>query len=342
MSFTAGDVLGAAALNAALVAKRVRVAIATNVTLASAVENGDTLDGVVLATGDRVGLLGQTSGAECGIYVVAASGAPTRAVDFDSSTEVLPNTLIVVAEGTANKDSVWQLTTNGSITVGTTALVFFPIHLQGTATPEGAVTAPIGALFRRTDGSTGTTLYIKESGTGNTGWVAVAASGAYVQIAQTVLGSPAASIDFTSIAATYRDLLVVISGSTSVAAVGDDVLVRFNNDSTASNYITQSIQASSTTIAGVRLTAVAGLDAFPLPGATDANAGGGGQILIPNYRGTTLYKAALMNGGYANQYDYANVGEWKNTAAITRVTLLPSTGPNFATGTVATLYGIGS
>lgn len=177
MPFSAGEVLGAAALNASLFLKPVRVAIATNVTLASAVENGDTLDGVVLATNDRVALLGQTAGAENGIYTVNASGAPTRALDFDSSAEVLSGMCVVVSEGTANKDSIWQLTTNASITVGTTALVFFPIHLQGTGSPESVVTAPIGATFRRTDGSTGTTLYVKESGTGNTGWVAVGSSG---------------------------------------------------------------------------------------------------------------------------------------------------------------------
>lgn len=42
----------------------------------------------------------------------------------------------------------------------------------GTGNPEGVVTAPIGTLYTRLDGSTGTTLYVKESGTGNTGWVA--------------------------------------------------------------------------------------------------------------------------------------------------------------------------
>lgn len=42
----------------------------------------------------------------------------------------------------------------------------------GSATPEGAVTAPIGTLFLRLDGGASTTLYIKESGTGNTGWIA--------------------------------------------------------------------------------------------------------------------------------------------------------------------------
>lgn len=42
----------------------------------------------------------------------------------------------------------------------------------GAGTPEGAVTAPIGSLFTRTDGGANTTLYVKESGAGNTGWVA--------------------------------------------------------------------------------------------------------------------------------------------------------------------------
>jgi hypothetical protein len=43
---------------------------------------------------------------------------------------------------------------------------------SGTGTPEGAVTAQIGSMFMRRDGGAGTTLYVKESGTGNTGWVA--------------------------------------------------------------------------------------------------------------------------------------------------------------------------
>lgn len=43
---------------------------------------------------------------------------------------------------------------------------------SGAGTPEGAVTAPVGSLYTRTDGGAGTTLYVKESGTGNTGWVA--------------------------------------------------------------------------------------------------------------------------------------------------------------------------
>ncbi len=54
-----------------------------------------------------------------------------------------------------------------------------PLLLHGTGTPEGAVTAVIGTLFQRTDGGSGTTLYTKVSGTGNTGWELVSGSATY-------------------------------------------------------------------------------------------------------------------------------------------------------------------
>ena len=44
---------------------------------------------------------------------------------------------------------------------------------QGAGSPEGVITAPVGTLFLRSDGGASTTLYVKESGTGNTGWKAV-------------------------------------------------------------------------------------------------------------------------------------------------------------------------
>ena len=47
-----------------------------------------------------------------------------------------------------------------------------PRIIQGNGTPEGAVSAPKGSHFMRLDGGAGTSFYVKESGTGNTGWVA--------------------------------------------------------------------------------------------------------------------------------------------------------------------------
>lgn len=45
-------------------------------------------------------------------------------------------------------------------------------EFSGSGTPEGAITAVKGSSFKRTDGGSGTGFYVKESGTGNTGWVA--------------------------------------------------------------------------------------------------------------------------------------------------------------------------
>lgn len=47
-----------------------------------------------------------------------------------------------------------------------------PQDLFGAGSPEGVKTAPVGSTYRRTDGAANTSFYIKESGTGNTGWVA--------------------------------------------------------------------------------------------------------------------------------------------------------------------------
>lgn len=46
------------------------------------------------------------------------------------------------------------------------------LPVYGEGSPEGIATAPVGTLYLRTDGGTSTTLYVKESGAGNTGWVA--------------------------------------------------------------------------------------------------------------------------------------------------------------------------
>lgn len=46
------------------------------------------------------------------------------------------------------------------------------IDASGSGSPEGTYAAPVGSTYRRTDGGAGTSFYVKESGTGNTGWVA--------------------------------------------------------------------------------------------------------------------------------------------------------------------------
>lgn len=101
----------------------VRAATTAAGTLATSFANGQTVDGVVLATGNRILLKNQAAGADNGIYTVNASGAPTRATDADASAELI-SAAMFVEEGTANADKAFVCTNNTGIVVGTTALVF--------------------------------------------------------------------------------------------------------------------------------------------------------------------------------------------------------------------------
>lgn len=102
----------------------VRVASTANITIASALINGSTIDGVVVATGDRVLLKDQSTGSQNGIYVVVASGAAMRSGDADTSAKVMSGMTMFVSEGTANGGAVFTLTTANPIVLDTTSLTF--------------------------------------------------------------------------------------------------------------------------------------------------------------------------------------------------------------------------
>ncbi len=97
----------------------VRVAATGNVVLNGAQQ----IDGVAVIAGDRVLLTNQTLAKDNGLWIVA-NGDWVRATDANSSAKVTPGLTVMVEEGTANGDSLWHLTTNAPITLGTTALTF--------------------------------------------------------------------------------------------------------------------------------------------------------------------------------------------------------------------------
>lgn len=101
----------------------VRVATTGAGTLASSFANGSSVDSVTLVTGDRILIKNQASGAENGIYVVAASGAPTRATDADSANEMM-GAAVYVSNGTTNGGTRWVCNNTGTITLGSTSLTF--------------------------------------------------------------------------------------------------------------------------------------------------------------------------------------------------------------------------
>ncbi|WP_408980463.1 phage tail protein [Pseudomonas sp. B21-021] len=97
----------------------VRVAATANVVLNGAQQ----IDGVAVIAGDRVLLPNQTLAKDNGLWIVA-NGNWIRANDANVSAKVTPGLTVMVEEGTLNGDSLWHLTTNAPITLGTTALTF--------------------------------------------------------------------------------------------------------------------------------------------------------------------------------------------------------------------------
>ena len=99
--------------------KSVRAAATGPITL----RDGQLCDDVAVIAGDSVAAFFQANPAENGIYIVA-NGAWSRRADADVSAEVTPNLLVSIEEGTKYADTLWQLTTNAPIVLGTTALKF--------------------------------------------------------------------------------------------------------------------------------------------------------------------------------------------------------------------------
>jgi hypothetical protein len=109
----------------------VKAATTANIALSTDLENGDTLDGVTLATGNRVLVKNQTDKTENGIYVVKISGTPDRADDYNSAGEVDAGDFIFVEAGTTNAKTGY-VQTNLITTVGSDNIEFTQFSGAGT------------------------------------------------------------------------------------------------------------------------------------------------------------------------------------------------------------------
>ena len=196
----------------------VRAATTAAITIANQLENGDTLDGVTLATGDRVLVKDQSTGSENGIYIVAASGAPSRATDADSNSEVTPGMFTFVEEGTTNADSGWVCTNDGAITVGTTALTFSLFSVAGTIFAGDGLS------------KSGDTLNVNVA---NTGGIEIASDNLQIEIDSSVSGLDTSANGLALQAAISGAGLTFTTGVVAVGA-GDGITVNANDVALAS------------------------------------------------------------------------------------------------------------
>ncbi len=115
-----------------------RAATTANIDLTADLQNGDTLDGITLATNDKVLVKDQTDAKTNGIYKVVASGTASRDTDYDTVAE-LAGQLIVVQEGSTNADRIYLCTTDNSGSIGSVNITFSRVtpSYTGTVTSVG-------------------------------------------------------------------------------------------------------------------------------------------------------------------------------------------------------------
>lgn len=135
----------------------VRAVATSPITIATALNSGDTIDGVVLSNGDLVLATAQAAPAENGVYTVGVS--PSRPTAYDAYDE-LPGVYFSVMEGTANADTLWVCTSNKGGTIGVTALTISKFQsglvaattteaLTGTSTTVAVTPDALAALWEK-------------------------------------------------------------------------------------------------------------------------------------------------------------------------------------------------
>ena len=161
----------------------------------------------------------------------------------------------------------------------------------------------------------------------------MAAGNTYTPIATYTIPSNTTTYTFSSIPGTYTDLVLIASGiGTSAGDFG--VCLRYNGD-TGSNYSVTQLDGNGSSPASYREINAVHQNIGILSGAGQGNS----IFNIFNYSNTTTYKTTLARGNAATNYLRAAVGTWRNTAAITSVTIYNPT-TSMVTGTTLTLYGI--
>ena len=272
----------------------VRAATTAAITIATALNNGDTLDGVTLATGDRVLVKDQGASAEQnGIYIVGTT--PARADDMDEDAEVL-GAVVYVIDGTANAATIWTVTNDTATIVDTDDINWAQLSGGG----GGVTVADEGTPLS----TTATTLDfvgagVTASGTGATKTITIpGGSGIVVKDEGSTLTTDATTLDFVGAGVTasgtgatktitipggssaFSGARVYNSGNVSLSS-GTETTITYDSE----RYDTDAFHSTSSNTS--RLTVPTGLG-----GTYHIGAG----VSITTSSGTPTYIRILLNG----------------------------------------------
>lgn len=163
----------------------------------------------------------------------------------------------------------------------------------------------------------------------------------FTKIASVTVGAGgSASMDFTSIPATYTDLCIKLSGRSARAAQQvDNLFITFN--STTSGYTMKALSGSGSAASSSGYSSRYASFSVDAAGSTSSTFSSH-EIYIPNYAGSNYksYSAdSVSENNASNAQSDLVAGLWSNTAAITSISLLPEVS-TWVQYTTATLYGI--
>jgi hypothetical protein len=152
----------------------------------------------------------------------------------------------------------------------------------------------------------------------------------YEPIATQTLSSAASSVTFSSIPSTYTDIILIQNSTGSGGAAAS--YLRFNGD-TAANYSRTRLSGNGTAVSSSRDTSTAYI-ASNAPNASNSTT----IWNIINYTDTTTYQTVIYRDNSTTSV-VAQVGTWRNTAAVTSLTITADAG-TYAAGSTFTIYGI--
>lgn len=164
----------------------------------------------------------------------------------------------------------------------------------------------------------------------------------YTLISSNVLSSTAASVTFSSIPATYTDL--VVRYSTRCDAAVQFRLAYIELNATASSYSETYLELNGATATTARATAQSFIGYLRVPGTTaTSNSFSNGEFYVPSYAASQNKPMLVFNATEDNSvtsYMLVEAALWSNTAAITQIKFGLDGSGSFVSGSSFYLYGV--
>jgi len=163
----------------------------------------------------------------------------------------------------------------------------------------------------------------------------------YDPIATYTVSSAQTTVTFSSIPATFTDIVAIASYKSTSAITSEDSFVRINSDS-GTNYSTTRIFGNGSSAFSSRTSNRTFIDTY-IDDTADFNIL---RFQFMNYSNTTTYKTVLTRQDYTPQSTSATVSLWRSTAAINSISFTApdnnggGSADQFAIGSTFTLYGI--